>query len=93
MKTTNCFTSACRYCSSYQPEGRRGGMCEQLGVPVQAQWKSCNFATSPFGSHWQTLEDIALLEKSFSLNYDTLDIKNNLSDLKSSLNEHEAIAA
>lgn len=93
MKTTNCFTSACRYCNSYQPQGRRGGMCEQLGVPVQAQWKSCNFAKSPFDS---PLEEIALLERIFisnSSNYDTLDLKNNSSDLEFSLNEQEVIAA
>lgn len=67
MKRNNCITSACRYCHSYQHQGRRGGMCEQLGVPVQSQWKSCNLATPLFNSHWDNLEEIALLEKSFSL--------------------------
>jgi len=36
----------------YQVEGRRGGNCQQLGVPVQSQWQACPlakpcFATSP----------------------------------------------
>ena len=68
MKTVNGLTSACRYCRFYQPQGRRGGgMCQQLGVPVQAVWKSCNLAAPPFGSSWESLEEIVWLEKSFSL--------------------------
>jgi hypothetical protein len=37
---------------------------------VQAQWKSCQFAQPIFASNWDNLEEIALLEKSFSLKYD-----------------------
>jgi hypothetical protein len=67
MKSIKSCTSACRYCSFYQPEGRRGGMCQQLGVLVQASWKSCNLAHPVFISDWQPMKEIALLEKSFSL--------------------------
>ncbi|MGI0480033.1 hypothetical protein ACN4EE_04505 [Geminocystis sp. CENA526] len=67
MKPDNCCNSACRHCRFYNPEGRRGGMCSQLGVLVQAEWKSCNFATPAFETEWQTLPEIVLLEKSFSL--------------------------
>ncbi|MGK7875285.1 MAG: hypothetical protein AB4426_18900 [Xenococcaceae cyanobacterium] len=69
MKTTNFLTSACRYCRHYKPEGRRGGMCQQLGVPVQASWKACVLAAPPFTSNWESLEEIVLLENSLSLNY------------------------
>ncbi|NCO75054.1 MAG: hypothetical protein GW856_07425 [Cyanobacteria bacterium] len=67
MKPNNSCASACRYCKSYQPEGRRGGMCSQLGVLVKAHWASCSFATPAFHSEWQNLPEIVILEKSFSL--------------------------
>ncbi|AFY32671.1 hypothetical protein [Calothrix sp. PCC 7507] len=57
MKPIKFLTSACRYCRHYQPEGRRGGMCQQLGAPVQASWKACSFAIPPFAPSWETLED------------------------------------
>ncbi|HYW21765.1 MAG TPA: hypothetical protein VE956_21150 [Nodularia sp. (in: cyanobacteria)] len=57
MKPIKFFTSACRYCRHYQPEGRRGGMCQQLGSPVQAAWKACSLALPPFAPSWETLED------------------------------------
>lgn len=58
MNTSDSFISACRYCRYYSPEGRRGGTCQQLGVPVQACWKACSVAMPVFGSHWQDLEKI-----------------------------------
>jgi hypothetical protein len=67
MKTTNCLTSACRYCRFYNPEGRRGGACQQLGVPVEAGWKACSLALPPFTSAWESLEEIMLLETSYNL--------------------------
>ncbi|MDB9372438.1 hypothetical protein [Nodularia sphaerocarpa] len=57
MKPIKILTSACRYCRHYQPEGRRGGMCQQLGSPVQAGWKACSLALPPFAPSWETLED------------------------------------
>lgn len=67
MTLNNHCTSACRYCRFYSPEGRRGGVCSQLGVSVKAHWKSCHFASPAFDHDWQPLPEIALLEKSFSL--------------------------
>ena len=61
MKTRNDLTSACRYCRFYNPEGRRGGMCEQLGVPVRGAWKSCSLAIPAFSPTWETLEEIMSL--------------------------------
>ncbi|MDZ7960123.1 MAG: hypothetical protein RMY34_19945 [Aulosira sp. DedQUE10] len=57
MKPNKFLTSACRYCRHYNPEGRRGGMCQQLGAPVQGSWKACSLALPPFAPSWETLED------------------------------------
>ncbi|QYX33399.1 hypothetical protein [Sphaerospermopsis torques-reginae] len=57
MKPINPLTSACRYCRHYQPEGRRGGMCQQLNAPVQAGWKACSLAIPAFAPTWESLED------------------------------------
>ncbi|NEO32744.1 MAG: hypothetical protein F6K36_20435 [Symploca sp. SIO3C6] len=57
-KTLRLTTSTCRFCHYYQPEGRRGGFCGQLDVPVQSNWKSCPLAISPFASAWESLEMI-----------------------------------
>lgn len=67
MIPNNHCNSACRHCQFYNPEGRRGGMCSQLGVPVKAEWKFCHLATLAFNTEWKTLPEIVLLEKSFSL--------------------------
>jgi hypothetical protein len=72
MKTLNFCATACRYCNSYQPEGRRGGMCQKLGVPVQAHWKACSLVQPLFTSSWEKFDEVALLEKSFSLKSATL---------------------
>ncbi|NEP34243.1 MULTISPECIES: hypothetical protein [Moorena] len=61
MKTLNLPISSCRFCQYYQSEGRRGGMCQQLGVPVRASWKACAFAVPTFSSSsssWETLEQM-----------------------------------
>ena len=72
MKITNanCLTSACRYCRFYKSQGRRGGTCEQLNVPVEANWKSCSLALPPFISAWESLDEIMLLENSFNIDSD-----------------------
>ncbi len=57
MKSINFLTSACRYCRHYNPEGRRGGNCQQLGAPVQGHWKACSLALPAFAPSWETLED------------------------------------
>ncbi|MGK7914903.1 MAG: hypothetical protein AB4038_05065 [Prochloraceae cyanobacterium] len=67
MKTTNFLTSTCRYCRYYKPEGRRGGTCHRLGVPVQSNWKACALAVPPFASTWETLTEIMFLENSLAL--------------------------
>lgn len=58
MKSINFLTSACRYCRHYNPEGRRGGNCQQLGAPVQGHWKACSLAIPAFAPSWETLEGV-----------------------------------
>lgn len=58
MTTLNFATSACRCCRYFQPEGRRGGMCQQLSVPVRGSWKACSLALSPFEPAWGRIEAI-----------------------------------
>ncbi|MEB3175153.1 MAG: hypothetical protein VKN60_08225 [Cyanobacteriota bacterium] len=70
MKTANFLTSSCRHCRYYQAEGRRGGMCHQLNVPVQGEWSACTLAARPFANAWESLEDVVRLEQTLNLNYD-----------------------
>ncbi len=67
MKETNFLTSACRYCRSYKPEGRRGGSCQMLGVPVQSSWKACALASPAFETPLKKLEDIFQLKTPIEL--------------------------
>lgn len=48
MKSLTGNISSCRHCSFYRSEGRRGGSCQKLGVPVQGSWSVCPLAMSPF---------------------------------------------
>lgn len=81
MKEKNFFNSACRHCRHYQPEGRRGGSCQKLGVSVNSSWKACTLASDPFDGSLNnldtalttldtalaTLEEIVQLETALSL--------------------------
>lgn len=60
MKTFNHATSACRSCRHFRPEGRRGGLCQQLGVPVRGSWSACSLASPAFAPSWESLEEIML---------------------------------
>ena len=62
MNEIDLSTSVCRFCRFYQPEGRRGGSCQKLGVPVQSSWKACSFASSPFETTLTKLENIFQLK-------------------------------
>ncbi len=73
MNTFHFPTTACRVCRYYQPQGRRGGVCDQLGVPVRASWKACSLALPPFTASWEKMEVIwqeenELLKEALSVN-------------------------
>lgn len=59
-------TSTCRCCHHYKPEGRRGGTCQQLGVPVRGCWKACSLGVPAFERY---RSDLAILEHSLMLDY------------------------
>ncbi|MDJ0897333.1 MAG: hypothetical protein QNJ55_00875 [Xenococcus sp. MO_188.B8] len=69
MKRVDFLNSSCRHCRFYRPEGRRGGVCQKLSVPVDSNWKACTLACSPFTNSLKKLEDIVHLETAFSLRY------------------------
>ena len=66
MKTINFLTSSCRYCRYYQPEGRRGGVCDRLEVPVESSWKACSLALPPFTCTVSTIKKLVFLTTSSS---------------------------
>lgn len=59
----NSVTSACRACRYYTPEGRRGGNCRQLSVPVRGAWKACSLALPPFVPSWEGIEEVLLWQR------------------------------
>lgn len=48
MKSSRCQVSSCSRCRFYGPQGRRGGQCSQLGVPVESRWQPCPLAVPVF---------------------------------------------
>ncbi|MFM7887264.1 MAG: hypothetical protein ACKPCM_11365 [Pseudanabaena sp.] len=38
----------CRFCKNYAPQGRNGGHCSALSVPVQGKWESCRLYLASF---------------------------------------------
>lgn len=67
MSAADHEISSCRHCFFYKSEGRRGGHCHQLGVPVQGQWKVCSLAASPFSTSWRALETLMRLPEDISV--------------------------
>ncbi|XGV94989.1 MAG: hypothetical protein ACAF41_19870 [Leptolyngbya sp. BL-A-14] len=63
MKTSHSQTSVCRRCRYYEPEGRRGGHCQQLNVAVQGTWTACALAIPPFSPGWENFEDIMVWQQ------------------------------
>lgn len=68
----NSVTSACRSCRYYTPEGRRGGNCQQLGVPVRSSWKACSLAIPPFAPSWEGIEEVLLWQKEMLILHEIL---------------------
>ena len=68
MNEIDLSTSECRFCRYYQPEGRRGGSCHKLSVPVQSSWKACSLASSPFETTLTKLENIFQLKTTIPSN-------------------------
>jgi len=97
MKTSSFSISACRLCRYYQPEGRRGGTCQQLGVPVKACWKACSFALPPFATSWESLDviwqkDQLINSQGFTLTCSTSGAEQNL-PVKNGVAQRENVTA
>jgi hypothetical protein len=56
MKPAKVQVSSCSFCRHYIPQGRRGGHCEQLNVPVQSRWQACSLSLPTFTSARPALE-------------------------------------
>ncbi|MGB3788196.1 MAG: hypothetical protein WA949_09305 [Phormidesmis sp.] len=59
MATSNCEITRCGLCRFYNHEGRRGGHCSQLSVPVSASWTACCLSDTPFPAKPQPASGIA----------------------------------
>lgn len=58
MNSSNSSTFSCRFCQHYEVEGRRGGNCQMMNVPVQGNWKACSFAIRYFAKEKLTLKEM-----------------------------------
>ncbi|HIK30067.1 MAG TPA: hypothetical protein IGS17_01335 [Oscillatoriales cyanobacterium M59_W2019_021] len=72
MKNSNCLISACRSCRYYSHQGRRGGQCQRLGVPVESTWKACSLAFPPFAPSWEHFEDLMSLKSEAAERHESL---------------------
>jgi hypothetical protein len=97
MEETNILNWSCRHCRYYQPEGRRGGSCQQLGVSVDSKWKACTLASFPFENVFSdlettltTLEEIVHLETALSFSYKSY--KNNFNQNSKKTNRNNLTA-
>lgn len=63
MTTINSAVSICRHCQHYLLEGRRGGLCQQLGAPVQGRWKACQLAVPAFAPSWEGVVESRLWQE------------------------------
>ncbi len=61
METPQILTSCCRCCQHYTPEGRRGGHCAQLHVPVKGGWTACSLAIPAFSMSWEEAHEMITL--------------------------------
>ncbi|MFE4107411.1 hypothetical protein [Almyronema epifaneia] len=67
MRTARIGTSSCCCCRFYTPEGRRGGQCGKLNVPVRSSWKACCLAIPAFATEIPLKQQIELWSQDFLL--------------------------
>ncbi len=61
MTSSGNSITACRLCQHYSPEGRRGGYCGKLDVPVLSKWEACSLAAHPFETSSLSTNDLNTL--------------------------------
>ncbi|MBU6229108.1 MAG: hypothetical protein KGQ93_05395 [Cyanobacteria bacterium REEB459] len=69
MKTVQYQPVYCSRCRFYTPEGRRGGHCNLLGVPVQADWQACTLAVPIFMAALGDLDSLDLLPQPIEIHF------------------------
>lgn len=69
MKSAQCRVSSCSRCRFYTPEGRRGGQCSQLGVPVESRWSPCSLAVPVFTPPLVTMKPLDFLPQPLDLGF------------------------
>ncbi len=69
MKSTQCRVSFCSRCRFYDSEGRRGGLCGQLGVPVKGGWAPCSLALPVFSDAPVDLQPRGFLPQPIELDF------------------------
>ncbi len=57
---------SCRYCSFYRPQGRRGGACQRLNVPVESSWQACSLCVPSFETEMVPVGEAIALEMASS---------------------------
>ena len=61
MNSLGNSVTACQLCQHYSPEGRRGGYCGKLDVPVLSKWEACSLAAHPFETSCLSTNDFNTL--------------------------------
>jgi hypothetical protein len=69
MKSAQCQVSSCSRCRFYSPEGRRGGQCNQLGVPVAGRWMACSLAVPVFATPLVEMQPLDFLPQHLDLQF------------------------
>jgi hypothetical protein len=69
METMGCQIACCSRCRHYTPEGRRGGQCGQLGVPVQGRWQACSLGVPVFLTPLPDLGTLELLPQPIEIRF------------------------
>ncbi len=67
MESSHNLASTCRCCQHYSPEGRRGGQCSQLHVPVKGGWSACQLAIPAFAMSWEVEPMLQIQHQSSTL--------------------------
>lgn len=69
MKSAQCRVSSCSRCRFYTPQGRRGGQCSQLGVPVESRWTPCSLAVPVFAPPVVAMRPLDFLPQPLELSF------------------------
>ncbi|MBW4485194.1 MAG: hypothetical protein KME14_21875 [Tildeniella torsiva UHER 1998/13D] len=75
MKSAQCRVSSCSRCRFYTPEGRRGGQCSQLGVPVESRWEPCSLAVPVFAPPLVVMKPLDFLPQPLELSFPEVSLK------------------